>query len=183
MTWVDISVCFSVFRVYVLGLSFTSPGYGLGAYLIHGYVPGYRSSSSLLIIKQVCLSLKSSGLFSHSDQVLCVLFCLILFLYLFLPLSLISLLNKNKNKLRPKIQENMVLHPENCEVEHLDMPGARAMASRREFVITLTRCGLYFEDPPTWQGVYLLISTCSVPLQRVGFLPVIPKPITQRATV
>ena len=107
MTWVDISVCFSVFRVYVLGLSFTSPGYGLGAYLILGYVPGYRSSSSLLITKQVCLSLKSGGLFSHSDQVFCVLFCLILFLYLFLPLSLISLLNKEKKIDKMNILNNI----------------------------------------------------------------------------
>ena len=73
-----------------------------------------------------------------------------------------------KPVLRPKLPENMVNHPENCKFEHLDMPGVRAMASCHEFVITLTHCGFYFEGPPTWQGVHLLISTCFVPLQRVA---------------
>ncbi len=36
---------------------------------------------------------------------------------------------------------------------------------------------------PTWGGIHALISTANVPLMRVGFLPVIPSPVTDYATV
>ena len=38
------------------------------------------------------------------------------------------------------------------------------------------------EDTPLWQAVHTLISSAIVPLSRVGFLPVIPKPITEVAS-
>ena len=89
----------------------------------------------------------------------------------------------NKPILRPKLPEDMYLHPENHQVECLDMEGSRLLSCKREFAINLVRCGMPTEDPLTWQGVHVLISSSSIPLQRVGFLPVIPKPITERATV
>ena len=36
---------------------------------------------------------------------------------------------------------------------------------------------------PTWNGMHALISNAKTPLMRVGFGPVIPKPVTDYATV
>ena len=38
------------------------------------------------------------------------------------------------------------------------------------------------QDTPLWQAVHTLVSKAIVPLSRVGFLPVIPKPITEDAS-
>lgn len=88
-----------------------------------------------------------------------------------------------KPALRPSLPKDMVLVPDNAQVEHLDIQGARDTAAKHEFAISLARVGLDFQDPPTWQGVKTLISSAIISLQRVGFLPVVPKPITERATV
>ncbi len=57
-----------------------------------------------------------------------------------------------------------------------------------EFLISLIRCGLPHSAPapgelPPWGGIHALITTANVPLMRVGFLPVIPSPVTECATV
>ena len=64
------------------------------------------------------------------------------------------------------------------------MNKARSDAEQREFLITCLRVGVFpqSQDTPLWQAVHTLVSTAIVPLSRVGFLPVIPKPITQDAS-
>ena len=57
-----------------------------------------------------------------------------------------------------------------------------------EFLITLIRCGLPGAVPtlgkvPPWAGIHALITSGSSPLMRVGFLPTIPSPVTEYATV
>ncbi len=47
---------------------------------------------------------------------------------------------------------------------------------------------MWFAESPTgglppWGGIHALISTATVPKMRVGFLPVIPSPVTDYATV
>ena len=89
----------------------------------------------------------------------------------------------NKPTVRPSLPDDMALYPENRQVEQLDMDGARTLSKKREFAISLLRLGLSPQDPLIWQGVHTLVSSAIVPLQRVGFLPVVPQPITERATV
>ena len=58
-----------------------------------------------------------------------------------------------------------------------------------DFLISLVRCGIVDKEGtewrkvPTWAGIQSLISRESVPLSRVAFLPVIPSPVTDYATV
>ncbi len=57
-----------------------------------------------------------------------------------------------------------------------------------EFLISLIRCGLPCSaaapgELPPWGGIHALVTTANVPLMRVGFLPVIPSPVTEYATV
>ena len=94
VTWVVILVCFSVFRVLCVGFTFKSPGFGLGVHLFYGCVPGYRSPAPLLIAWQVCRSLWSGGLFSHSNLYLLCFYSVLSIFVLFISVSLISLLNK-----------------------------------------------------------------------------------------
>ncbi len=77
----------------------------------------------------------------------------------------------------------MIIHPKNKEATLLDMETARMVAAKREFLISLVRLGTSTEDPHIWTAVHTLVSSDVVPLMRVGFLPVIPRPITDRATV
>ena len=57
------------------------------------------------------------------------------------------------------------------------------IASKREFLITLIRVGAPTAYTHTWAAVHTLVSLAVVPMMRVGFLPVVPRPITERATV
>ena len=77
----------------------------------------------------------------------------------------------------------MPLHPENKQATLLNMPTARSASAKREFLISLIRCGASAEDSLIWAAVHTLVSSTVVPMMRVGFLPVIPKPIIDRATV
>ena len=77
----------------------------------------------------------------------------------------------------------MFLHPENKQATLLDMQTARSVAPKREFLISLIRLGTSANDPRIWAAVHTLVSPAVVPMMRVGFLPVIPKPITERTTV
>ena len=87
-----------------------------------------------------------------------------------------------KPLVRPDLASDMLLSPENCTIEHLDTDTARKTSSNIEFSLHLIRTGLS-ETPLLWAASRVLISTSSIPLMRVGFLPVIPKPITNPATV
>ena len=75
--------------------------------------------------------------------------------------------------------------PEDRNPELLDMDGARRTAQEREFLISLLRLGLSkpSHNTPIWQAIHTSVSNSEVPLSRVGFLPVIPQPITDAATV
>ena len=86
---------------------------------------------------------------------------------------------------RPSLPNDMKLHPENVQLDILDMKTARETAAKREFLITLLRVGLNrnTEETPIWSAVHTLVSSSTVPLMRVGFLPVIPEPITNYASV
>ena len=59
---------------------------------------------------------------------------------------------------------------------------------KTEFIISLARCGLPHGTAtagslPPWRGIHALITSHDVPLMCVGFLPVIPSPVTEYATV
>ena len=84
---------------------------------------------------------------------------------------------------RPTLPPYMFLHPENKQATLLDMQTARSVVAKREFLISLIRLGTSANDPHIWAAVHPLVSSAVVPMVRVGFLPVIPKPITERATV
>ena len=90
-----------------------------------------------------------------------------------------------KPKERPNLPPDMKLVPETTgETEILDIEKARSDAELREFLITCLRVGIVppNQDTPLWQAVHTLVSKAIVPLSRVGFLPVIPKPITEDAS-
>ena len=76
----------------------------------------------------------------------------------------------------------MLLSPENCTLEHLDTESARRTSSNIEFCLHLMQTGLS-ETSLLWAAARVLISTSLIRLMRVGFLPVIPQPITTPATV
>jgi hypothetical protein len=89
----------------------------------------------------------------------------------------------NKPVVRPTLAADMMLHPENKLSTLLDMQTARSVAVKREFLISLIRLGASVEGPLIWAAVHTLVSSAVVPMMRVGFLPVVPRPITERATV
>ena len=65
------------------------------------------------------------------------------------------------------------------------LPGpSTSKALDTDFIISLIRCGIQEGiHIPTWSGIHALISREEVPLSRDGFLPVIPSPVTDYATV
>ena len=68
-------------------------------------------------------------------------------------------------------------------MEHLDTESARKKSADLEFCLHLVRSGLSSHTSILWQGSKVLVATASIPVIRVGFLPVIPKPITDSASV
>ena len=64
---------------------------------------------------------------------------------------------------------------------------ASKTAEKIEFLITLLRCGIPESETsdilPPWSGIHALITSSQSPLMRVGFLPVLPHPVTEYATV
>ena len=78
----------------------------------------------------------------------------------------------------------MHLVPETAPTELLDMDSTREEAANKEFLIGCLCVGIVprKQDTPIWQAVHTLVSISNVPLQRVGFLPVLPRPITDEAT-
>ena len=94
----------------------------------------------------------------------------------------------HKPVVRPSLPQNFVL-VENVNVDIVsEADGAVDRSVNTEFLISLIRCGLPHSAPapgdlPPWGGIHALITTADVPLMRVGFLPVIPSPVTEYATV
>ena len=84
---------------------------------------------------------------------------------------------------KPSLPNDMILVPENRSHTELDMDGAKKIAKEREFLIGLIRNGIGSENPQVWAAVHALVSSAEVPLMRVGFLPVVPEPITLRPVV
>ena len=106
---------------------------------------------------------------------------------------------------KPVIKPNLppAFQIKNRATSSLDTLSALAQAKQDEFLLSYIRCSNINrgvepddsddsndDDPdenanlmPTWHGMHALISTCNPPMMRVGFLPVIPKPVTDYATV
>ena len=87
-----------------------------------------------------------------------------------------------KPSFRPNLPKNMVLVPETT-TDELDIQGAREAAKKREFLINLVRNGTHDDSPLIWAAFHALVSSKNVPIMRVGFVPVVPYPITQRSVV
>ena len=90
-----------------------------------------------------------------------------------------------KPKERPSLPENMIIVSESKKPNILDLSSARRSATEKEFLISCLRVGIspVSMNTPIWQATHTLISDKNVPLMRVGNLPVIPRPITESATV
>ena len=70
----------------------------------------------------------------------------------------------------------------------VDTQAALREANLDEFLISLLRCGQKKTPndsliPPTWHGAHALISVAKPPIVRVAFTPIVPKPVTDYATV
>ncbi len=93
-----------------------------------------------------------------------------------------------KGVVRPSLSPDFVLR-ENSNLGLCNPDQAAKDADKTEFVITLVRSELpnvmanLPGDLPTWGGIHALVSEANAPLMRVGFLPMIPKPVTEYATV
>ena len=83
----------------------------------------------------------------------------------------------------PVLLPALILHPENKETISLDMSTACNRAEKTEFLIGLLCLGATEGDLHIWSAVHTLALLALVPLMRVEFLPVIPQPITEHATV
>lgn len=90
-----------------------------------------------------------------------------------------------KNHMKPKTTPKLSNTFQTAEVmgvrlNHTEFPSA----NNTEFLITLTRSETEeFEYVPTWGGFHALITPNKLPLYHVGFLPVIPSPVTSYGTV
>ena len=84
---------------------------------------------------------------------------------------------------KPSLPQDMILVPENKHRTELDMDGARETAEKRECLINLIRNGTGSENPQIWAALHALVSFAEVPLKHVGFIPVVPEPITLRPVV
>ncbi len=63
------------------------------------------------------------------------------------------------------------------------MKVAQNLATKQEILINLLCLGTSGKYTHIWAAVHTLVSSSVVPQLRVGFLPVIPKPITEYSTV
>ena len=93
-----------------------------------------------------------------------------------------------KPTIKPVLPLNFKVLEELNTTDVIDPISALNKADKQEFIISFIRCGLPKNDMesgtvPTWSGSHALISTSTVPLMRVGFLPMIPSPVTDYATV
>ena len=75
---------------------------------------------------------------------------------------------------------------EQTGVDLTDIDAAVTKSLDVEFLITLMRCGLQNDSQSViqpWSGIHALITEIQAPLMRVGFLPILPEPVTEYATV
>ena len=86
---------------------------------------------------------------------------------------------------RPALPLDMILLSERNELTLLDSKKARNVAQKREFLINLVRLFGGFKEncTQTWAAVHTLASSAVVAMVCVGFLPVVPRPITDHASV
>ena len=92
-----------------------------------------------------------------------------------------------KPVIRPSLPADLTLI-ENCNLVSIKPEQDAINASQIEFLLTLIRSGMPYAatvpgELPTWGGIHALVSKVNVPLMRVGFLPMIPKPVTEYTTV
>ena len=93
-----------------------------------------------------------------------------------------------KPTIRPVLPPTFKVVEELNITDVIDSVSALNTANKREFIISLIRCGRTKDNTesgtlPTRSGSHALISTATVPLMRVGFLPMIPSLVTGYATV
>ncbi|KAH3897523.1 hypothetical protein DPMN_021711 [Dreissena polymorpha] len=82
-----------------------------------------------------------------------------------------------KQIVRPALSQDMLLHPETKQATLLDTQTARNIATKREITISVLRNGSEIENPHIWATVHMLVSSTVMPMMRVGFLSVKPRPI------
>ena len=95
--------------------------------------------------------------------------------------------NHPKPVVRPSLPPDFPLR-ENMELGLCDPEEAAKNADDIEFVLSLVRSGLQHSpmaagELPTWGGIHALVSRVKLTLMRVGFLPMIPEPVTNYGTV
>ena len=93
-----------------------------------------------------------------------------------------------KPVIRPTIPHDMILAENTNLLIEGQILEALKESRRNEFLITFIRVGLPHSrhtagQLPPWGGIHALISKMDVPMMRVGFLPVIPCPVTEYCTV
>ena len=84
-----------------------------------------------------------------------------------------EVLHHAKPAIRPSLPNDMLVCPEDVESRLLDADSTRNRAQLEEFVISLVRICNNDCYPETWAANHTLTSNATVPLMRVGFLPVI----------
>lgn len=88
-----------------------------------------------------------------------------------------------KPVVRPALPPDMLLHPENKQATLLHVATAKGLSGKHEFLISLIRSGVSGGDLLMQAAVHTLVSSAVVPMMRAGFLPIIPRPITECVTV
>jgi hypothetical protein len=95
-----------------------------------------------------------------------------------------------KSVVRPSLSQDFAMRENSIlELCNPDQAAKDANITEFEFFIKLLHSELPESMPnlpgelPTWGGIHALVSTANVPLMRVGFFPMIPKPVTEYATV
>ena len=93
-----------------------------------------------------------------------------------------------KPVIHPTINPDMLLAENTNLLIEGQILEALKESRRNEFLITFIRVGLPHSrhtigQLPPWEGIHALISKRDVPMMRVGFLPVIPRPVTEYCTV
>ena len=91
--------------------------------------------------------------------------------------------------LRPKIPSDMPLAEQYTSLSILDEAKQVGIDTETiEFAISIVRCGIPLSGYkpgtiPPWGAIHALTTKANPPVMRVGFAPIVQKPITDRATV
>ena len=82
-----------------------------------------------------------------------------------------------------------IILPHSFQVSHDLFPSESKYKEycNTEFIISSIKIGFshcnVIDNMPTWAAIKSLISDSNIPITQVGFLPFIPKPVTEHATV